>query len=480
MTRPDPALLDEVRPLLDGLVEARRSHALAFPGPPVARQPVHVVYGGAQLFRHDIAARLGKRALKTLGTYAPDAFALAKALDLPGQERIPDKKKPAKAFAQSFLEDPAAAAALDPVLARFCTLYERLLHKLEKEPVEDYRIDFEDGFGIRPDDEEDAVAVVAAMEVAKGLDEGGLPEGVGIRIKAFNEATQARGTRTLEMFLTRLLERTQGKLPPTFVVTLPKVELPEEVALLDGILTRIEARADLRRGRITVELMMETPSAFFDAAGSARLPALLEAAQGRCRGVHVGTHDLLASAGVVGPDTRLEHPTAQAAVRLLQLWTLGRGVFLSDGPITTLPIAPHKAREGALTKKQLRENREAVHDAWLSAAALIRRSLDRGVHQGWDLHPAQIPVRFAATFAYYLEAHEAAAPRLKRFLERAAQATATGRAFDDAATGRALFGFYRRGWACGALGAGELEEAGLTEKAVRKSPDLAAYLTRKS
>src|SRR5580704_17920987 len=120
-----------------------------------ARQPVHTVYGGAHLFAPDTTVKLGAIALRTLQDYAPDAFALAGAL---GLER-----------------DLAAL------------IYPRIVDKLRREPIEDYRIDFEDGFGSRPDDEEDAVARRAATDVAAGLAAGTLPPGIGIRIKALGE-----------------------------------------------------------------------------------------------------------------------------------------------------------------------------------------------------------------------------------------------------------------------------------------------------
>ena len=129
------------------------SSARAHPGDPAARQPVHTVYGGADLFRADTARRLGDLALRTLATYAPDAAALVEVL------------------------------AIDPALAP--RIRDRILAKLEREPVEDFRIDFEDGFGHRPDAEEDSAAEAAGREVARGLADGTLPPFVGIRVKPF-------------------------------------------------------------------------------------------------------------------------------------------------------------------------------------------------------------------------------------------------------------------------------------------------------
>jgi len=65
------------------------------------------------------------------------------------------------------------------------SVYNRVLEKLKREPVEDFRIDFEDGYGNRPDAEEDGHAESAALEVARGMQEGSLPPFIGIRIKPF-------------------------------------------------------------------------------------------------------------------------------------------------------------------------------------------------------------------------------------------------------------------------------------------------------
>ena len=100
---------------------------------------------------------------------------------------------------------------------------------MKTEPVEDFRIDFEDGFGNRPDDEEDATAVNAANELAKGMKNKTISPFIGIRIKPFTEDLKSRGVRTLDIFLTTLLEKTNGKLPENFMVMLPKVTIPEQV-----------------------------------------------------------------------------------------------------------------------------------------------------------------------------------------------------------------------------------------------------------
>ena len=104
-----------------------------------------------------------------------------------------------------------------------------------------------------------------------------------------------------------------------------------------------------------------------------------------------------------------------------------------------------------LTSEQVAANRTAVHQAWRLSHGHIRHSLEGGFYQGWDLHPAQIPVRFATCFAFFLEGFAQAADRLRNFIEKAAQATLVGDVFDDAATGQGLLNFFLRAINAGAL-----------------------------
>src|SRR5512142_910690 len=145
------------------------------------RSPVHVVYGCAHLFKFDTTQKFGRIALSSLREYAPTSRDLANALGFTGAE------------------DLAA------------TVYGRTELKLESEPVEDFRIDFEDGYGVRPDAEEDGHAVVAAEELARSFAERLNAPFTGFRIKSFAPATRARADRTLSIFITRFLESTGGK-----------------------------------------------------------------------------------------------------------------------------------------------------------------------------------------------------------------------------------------------------------------------------
>src|SRR5512134_3685169 len=182
------------RRLLGPVRRAGKAFAHAYPGESGGRQPVHTVYGGAQLFRADSVPKLGTLALRAFAEHAPSAGAFAAAIGLEAPNGTP----------------PAEFAA---------TIHARVKAKLQREPIEDFRIDFEDGYGNRPDAEEDGHAEAAAMETAKGLAYGTLPPFFGIRIKPFSPELGARSSRTLELYLTALVRATGGKLPPNFVVT---------------------------------------------------------------------------------------------------------------------------------------------------------------------------------------------------------------------------------------------------------------------
>src|ERR687894_2768470 len=128
-----------------------------------------------------------------------------------------------------------------------------------------------------------------------------------------------------------------------------------------------------------------------------------------------------------------------------------------------MPVAPHHPPRGAgLSADQQRENRDAVHRAWKLHFDDVQHSLMSAFYQGWDLHPAQLPTRYAAVYAFFLSARPAATARLRNFVEKAAQATLVGDVFDDAATGQGLLNFFARGLSAGALTLEEAAETGLT------------------
>ncbi len=380
----------------------------------MTRQPIHTVYGGAHLFQASIARKLGAAALDALATDAPDSQAFADAVEWSG--------------------DLAAR------------LYPLIIEKLTREPVEDFRIDFEDGFGSRPDDEEDRYARSAAEEVAAGFSAGSLPPGIGIRIKTLSETSRRRSLPTLDLFLERMMQR-NGRLPPNFVVTLAKITAPNEVAELASTCDALERRHGLQPQALRIELMVETPQSIFAPDGTIALPRLVSAGAGRVVGAHFGTYDYTASCDITAAHQHMLHPSCDFAKQVMQVALAGTPVRLSDGATNILPVGP----------------RDTVHRAWRLHMQHIRHSLVSGFYQGWDLHPAQWPTRYAAVYAFFLEGLEPAAARLRSFIDKAARATLAGDVFDDAATGQGLLNFFLRAMGCGALSENEAASmSGLT------------------
>jgi citrate lyase beta subunit len=432
------------------------------------RLPIHTVYGGAHLFRADSARKLGDLALRSLDAYAPDFVSFAKAVGLRRAGGLPDGREAVGRLDRAVADDVAAARVAHPDAWFAHAVYARVREKLGREAVEDFRLDFEDGYGHRPDDEEDATARGAAGEVALGLERGTLPPFLGIRIKPFDRALRVRGERTLDLFLTGLAERTRGEVPARFVVTLPKVVDAAQVAALADVLERHEARLGVSPGALRLEIMVETPQSIVAPDGRCPLAGFVEAGRGRCVGAHFGVYDYTAGLHITAEHQRMRHPACDHARQVMQVALAGAGVALSDGATNVLPVGPHRAAPGeSLAPHQLDENRRVVHQAWRLHYGDVRHSLARAYYQGWDLHPAQFPTRYAAVYSFFLESLEAASRRLRAFVAQAGQATLVGDVFDDAATGQGLLNFFLLGMNCGAITEAEATATGLTVEELR-------------
>ena len=449
---------DSFQDIFDPLRKAHRVFAAQYPGPRGERQPVHTVYGGAHLFRADTAARLGEKAIQAVNEYAPDFLTFAKAIDLPGAHGV---TQDAVTFLEKNIETEPQAARKEHPQAWFAfTLYQRVMEKLRREPVEDFRIDFEDGFGNRPDEEEDRYAAAAAGELARGMTGNSLPPFIGLRIKPFNEELRGRSLRTLDIFLTELVGRSGGKLPHNFFITLPKVTIPEESAALAAVCSRLESALGLPARILKVELMIETPQSIFNERGEVNLLPLANALDGRCAGAHFGTYDYTAGRGITAAHQHMMHLACDFAREVMQVALAGTGIWLSDGATNILPVPIHATGNGPsrLSAAEIDENRDAVHRAWQLHFGHIRHSLRNGFYQGWDLHPAQLVTRYAAVYSFFLESLDAASERLRNFVDKAAQATLVGEVFDDAATGQGLLNFFLRAINCGAINAEEAQK----------------------
>ncbi|MRX43425.1 DUF6986 family protein [Agromyces kandeliae] len=381
----------------DRLAETDRLLATAYPGDDGSRQPVHTVYVRGDTVTPDLPSAWGDAALAA----AESAGGLeALALDVGVR--------------------PDVAAAIAPLVEE----------KLSREPMEDLRIDFEDGYGDRGDDAEDADVVRAAEHVAAATAEGTAPPFIGIRFKSFEAATRARGIRSLDLFVTALVDR--GGLPDGLALTLPKVSTLAQVEAMADAATALERALGLPDGRLRFEVQVETPQLVLGADGVATVARIAHVAPGRIAGLHFGTYDYSAALGIAAPHQSLEHPAADHAKQVMQVAVAGTGIRLSDGSSNVLPIG------------------DGAAEAWRLHARLVRRSLERGFPQGWDLHPAQLPTRFIATYAYYRDGWAEASGRLRHVHDRTA-----GAVLDEPATVRALAGFVLRGVQCGAITAGE-------------------------
>jgi len=453
-------------PIFKTLHEANAAFNKIYPGDSPARQPVHTVYGGAHLFKADSAKRLGAVALRSLEEYAPNFVALAKVLGLRGSERLPVSKKEIAVLQKKL--DANATRQKDAAWLAY-TIYNRVVAKLNHEPVEDFRLDFEDGYGNRPDAEEDGHAAGGAREVAEGMRQGALPPFIGIRIKPLTEELKARSIRTLDIFISTLLDLTKGKLPDNFVVTLPKVTIPEQAAALARMFRELEKNNRLPFNVLKLEIMIETPQAIMNARGESSIPAFIAAAEGRCVAAHFGVYDYTAASNITAQYQSMDHAACDFARHMMTVALAGAGVWLSDGATNVMPVGPHRAMpEGsALSAAKKRENEKVVHEVWKLCYGHIAHSLKNGFYQGWDLHPAQLPIRYAAVYNFFLDGFETASLRLKNFVEKAAQATLVGAVFDDAATGQGLLNFFLRGLNCGAITEEEALATGLTLEEIR-------------
>jgi citrate lyase beta subunit len=389
---------DLIESVTDSLRSSLADDARRFPGDSHRRQPVHTVYGGAQLFSAGTTAKLGRLAAAAFDQYAGDPSVLASVLGMP---------------------DELAGV-----------VHQRVREKLVSEP--------------------DGHAVKAAAEMAKAMADGALPPFVGIRVKALTAEAHRRSIRTLDLFITTLIE-TAGRLPDNFLITLPKVVLAQQVSVFADVLSRLEQKLGIPGGTLRFEIMIESTRSIVAADGRFAMPLFLDAADGRLAGAHFGAYDHTASCGITSANQDMLHQACDFARNMMQAAFGGTGVFLSDGATNIMPVPVHRG-EG-LDDRQLAENRSAVHRAWQVHYGHVRHSLENGFYQGWDLHPAQIPTRYSAVYAFFLEGIETAAVRLRNFVAEAARATMVGDQFDDAATGQGLLLYFVRAVNCGAVSA---------------------------
>lgn len=382
---------DELADLLDQhLAAADASLAADYPGDRGTRQPVHTVYVPGDRYDADTVARWGSEAAAVMAEHGP--------------------------------------------LTDLADVHERVAAKLAREPIEDLRIDFEDGYGVRPDDQEDADVVAAARALGSSVSAGGASPYNGIRVKSFEAPTRRRGLRTLDLFLGELVAA--SGLTDGFRITLPKVTSVDQVAAMVIALDALEQAHGVAAGSLRFEIQIETPQSILGADGTALVARMIHAGGERVTGLHYGTYDYSASMGVAAAHQSMEHPVADHAKDVMQVAAAGTGVFVSDGSTNKVPVG----------------DRDAVREAWQLHLRLVARSLARGIYQGWDLHPAQLPSRFVATYTFYRSGLMSASERLSAYVHGGQSGY-----LDEPATAAALAGFVLRGLECGAVDTDEVD-----------------------
>ncbi|MGW0484328.1 DUF6986 family protein [Nonomuraea sp. NPDC003214] len=344
-------------------------------------QPVHTVYVPADRFTAGTVAAWGEEALGLVKAH------LAGPDELAGVFGVPD------------------GIAGD--------VHGRLVRKLAVEPVEDLRVDFEDGYGGGPDDEDghvdQAVEALAAMHAA-----GTLPRRWGLRVKSFADGDPARSTRTLDRFVTGLAGRAGG-LPEGFVVTFPKVLMEAYLGMFAGFLQGLDDRAGRR---LRFEMQVEAPQTVrFLRAGLT--------CGGRLAAAHFGVFDYTAAIGLPPHEQRLDHPACDHARHVMQTAYAGTGVELSDGSLAASPASG---------------SAQDVRALWRRHAGLVRHSLAHGFHQGWDMHPSHLVSRFATVYSFHLATYDSYRERVRAWRER----RPVGGVLDEPATIRTLESALRR------------------------------------
>ncbi|MEE8600704.1 DUF6986 family protein [Euzebya tangerina] len=375
--------VDVVQHLLDGVADADRTYRGAWPGRPDRRQPVQVLYLPAHTVEAGTPRSAGRHALDLLDRHDGAGFAAALGLD------------------------HLSAAELDRVVQRVRT-------KLEHEPVEDLRVDFEDGYVGHGPGSEDADSVSAAVAVARMMADGSCPPFVGLRVKSFTDGLAARSVATLDRFVSTLLDEA-GRLPDGFVVTFPKIISVDHVHAFVEVLAALEQANGLPTGTLGFEAQIETTASVLGPDGRVALRDIRAAGEGRLRAVHFGVFDYTAALGLPSTEQRLDHPACDFARHLMQVTFAGTEVRLSDGSTNVRPADDTTA---------------SVHAAWQVHAAHVRHSLAHGFWQGWDLHPSHLVSRYTTVFAHLLDGIAAVEARVRAWEE----GTAAGAVMDEPAT----------------------------------------------
>ncbi|MGU3437490.1 DUF6986 family protein [Actinomycetes bacterium M1A6_2h] len=391
------AALDRIDKILDPVDRRLERH---YPGERIGGQPAHTVYVSAADATDSTTDEWGEKA----------AALLAANTEL--------------------LSSIAGAGVVD-----------RVSNTLARNPIQDLRIDFEDGYGWRGDSAEDGHARAAGSVLASLSARTDGPIALGIRAKGLAPHERRRGIRTLELVLDGA-----GGVPDGFVFTVPKLRAVEQVTAVVTLCEELEKAHGLPDGILRFELQIESPQAVVGADGTATVARAIHASDGRCTGLHYGTYDYSAACGITSAQQSLEHPVADHAKDVMMAAAAQTGVWISDGSTQVVPVGSH----------------EQVTEAIRRHFRLVTRSLERGFYQGWDMHPGHLVTRWLATFTFFGAALEPAAVRLQAYLDRQ-----SGVVMDEPATAQALAAVLLRG-----LGTGSFAPADIAAVAPAVTPEV--------
>jgi hypothetical protein len=389
----------ELGRLLGSVDAADQAYRAAWPGVAATRQPVQVLYVPADRVTADLVQATGSAASELLDRHAATTEGFAAATGVPG-------------------------TVATEVRARVAA-------KLQREPIEDLRVDVEDGYLGRTAAEEARDVVAAARSVASMVTDGSAPPFFGIRVKSFTDGLAGRSIDSLDRFLGTLLDALGG-LPDGFVVTFPKIVAIEHVAAFAEVLAALEQAYGLPEGRLCFEVQIETTPSVLGPDGRVALRAIRTAGAGRIRAAHLGVYDYTAGLGLPPGEQRLEHPACDFVRHLLQVTFAGTEVRLSDGSNNAVPR---------------QDTPDELHRVWSAHAASVRHSLAHGYVQGWDLHPSHLVSRYAAVFGDLLSGMDDVLDRLARWHAD----DRSGGVLDEPATIRRLEAQVQRAVDCAAI-----------------------------
>ena len=328
----DLAALDARLESTDQLLETR------FPGDDGRRQPVHTVYVPADRYHPDLPAQWGAAA----------AACVEARRDRGGLAAPPgwiDGSPP---------RSPLASCA-----------------KLAAEPIEDLRLDFEDGYGPRPDDEEDARRRGDGEPLADAA-----PPGPRRRCRPAVQVLRGADPpprATHPRPVPRHPARRPAACPTGWSSRCPRSARSSQVAGHGRRSAGGSRRRRTPRRSLRFEIQVETPQLIIGADGTRPVAA---ADPRRWRAGHRPALRHLRLQRLAAASPRPTRPCDHPAADFAKQVDAGGRRRHRGAPVRRL----HQRAAGRRPAQ--------VHAAWRLHAGLVRRALERGFYQGWDLHPA--------------------------------------------------------------------------------------------